>query len=47
LVDPNHSYGFAKTHDFKIIMKAESGEYLTEFFNDWLYGEGYPSYSVE
>ncbi len=47
LVDPNHSYGYAKTHDFKVIMEAESGEDLTEFFNDWIYGEGYPSYSVE
>ncbi len=47
LVDPNHSYGYAKTNDLKTILENESGEDLTEFFNDWVYGEGYPSYSVE
>ena len=47
LVDPNHAYGYAKSVDFKAIMEAESGEDLTEFFNDWVFGEGYPSYTVE
>ena len=28
-------------------MEVESGEDLTEFFNDLIYGEGYPSYSIE
>ena len=27
-------------------MEAASGENLTEFFNDWIYNEGYPSYTV-
>ena len=44
---PSHAYGYAKTLDFKAIMESESGEDLTEFFNDWVFGEGYPSYSVE
>ena len=44
---PNHAYGYAKTVDFKAIMESESGEDLTEFFNDWVFGEGYPIYSVE
>ncbi len=28
-------------------MEAASGENLTEFFNDWVYNQGYPSYSIE
>lgn len=46
LEDPNHAYGYAKTEHFITIMEAACGEDLTEFFNDWLYNEGYPSYSV-
>jgi aminopeptidase N len=46
LASPNHAYGYAKTTDFKAIMETESGTDLTEFFNDWVFDEGYPSYSV-
>ncbi|HLV51128.1 MAG TPA: T9SS type A sorting domain-containing protein, partial [Flavobacterium sp.] len=28
-------------------LEATSGNDLTEFFNDWIYGEGYPSYQVD
>lgn len=47
LSHPNHAYGYAKTPDFINIMESSSGENLTEFFNDWLYNEGYPSYTVQ
>jgi len=47
LADPNFAYGYAKTPDFQAKMEAVSGEDLTEFFNDWIYGQGYPSYTVE
>ena len=47
LADPNFAYGYAKTPDFQAKMEEISGEDLTEFFNDWIYGEGYPSYTVE
>ncbi|CAH8282714.1 putative secreted protein (Por secretion system target) [Mariniflexile fucanivorans] len=47
LSNPNHAYGYAKTPDFINIMESSSGENLTEFFNDWLYNEGYPSYTVQ
>ncbi len=47
LADPNFAYGYAKTPDFQAKMEAVSGEDLTEFFNDWIYGEGYPSYTIE
>ncbi|MBP0905602.1 M1 family aminopeptidase [Mariniflexile gromovii] len=47
LSNPNHAYAYAKTPDFISIMEALSGENLTEFFNDWLYNHGYPSYTVQ
>ncbi|MFK5982905.1 MAG: M1 family aminopeptidase [Flavobacteriaceae bacterium] len=47
LADPNFAYGYAKTPDFQAKMEAVSGEDLTEFFNDWIYGQGYPSYTIE
>ncbi|MFD0990681.1 M1 family aminopeptidase [Mariniflexile jejuense] len=47
LSNPNHAYGYAKTEDFIAIMELSSGESLTEFFNDWLYNQGYPSYTIQ
>ncbi len=47
LSNPNHAYDYAKTADFIGIMETTSGENLTEFFNDWLYNQGYPSYTVQ
>ncbi|MEY8849345.1 M1 family aminopeptidase [Psychroserpens sp. XS_ASV72] len=46
LTTPEHAYAYAKTEDFISIVEASSGEDLTEFFDDWLYNEGYPSYTV-
>lgn len=46
LVDPNHAFAYAKTEDYQGIMEAASGENLTEFFNDWVYDQGYPTYNV-
>ena len=43
---PEHSYGYAKTEDFISIVETSTGEDLTEFFSDWLYNQGYPSYTV-
>ena len=47
LIDSDHAYDYAKTEDFIPIMEAVSGTDLTEFFNDWVYDEGYPSYTIE
>jgi len=47
LVDVNHAFEYAKTAEFQAIMEQSSGEDLSEFFNDWIYNEGYPSYTVE
>lgn len=47
LADANFAYDYAKTEDYKAKMEVASGENLTEFFNEWVYKQGYPSYTVE
>ncbi len=47
LVHPELSYGYARTEDFIPIMEQASGQDLTEFFSDWLFNQGYPSYNLE
>ena len=47
LNDTNLAFDYAKTPDYVAIMEATSGQDLTEFFEDWLYNQGYPSYSVQ
>lgn len=47
LADPALSYGYAKTGDLVRNMEAASGENLSEFFSDWIYGEGYPRYTIQ
>jgi aminopeptidase N len=47
LKDPALAYGFARTADLKRHLEAESKQDLTEFFNDWFYGQGYPTYKIE
>ena len=44
--DPNLQYNYAKTDDFKQVVEQFTSQNLTEFFNDWVYGEGYPSFSI-
>ena len=46
LSSPDLAYDYASTQEFIDIIETSSGEDLTEFFNDWLYNEGYPSYTV-
>ncbi|WP_313114808.1 M1 family aminopeptidase [Aequorivita sediminis] len=46
LSDPLLSYGYAKTPDLIRNLENASGENLSEFFNDWVYGEGYPSFNI-
>lgn len=43
----DRKYKYAKTPGFKAELEAASGQDLTEYFNDWYYGEGYPSYQVK
>lgn len=45
--DPQVIYNFATTADLERNMEQESGLDLTQFFNDWYKGQGYPSYTVQ
>jgi aminopeptidase N len=47
LNDARLKYGFAGTSDLIAHLEASSGKDLTEFMNDWYYGQGYPSYNVK
>ena len=44
--DPKLAYSYARTKDLQSHLEAIGGEDLTEFFKDWFYGQGYPSYEV-
>ena len=46
LKDPKLNFGYAKTPDLQRHLEEASGMDLTEFFADWVYGEGYPTYEV-
>ncbi|WP_333878356.1 M1 family aminopeptidase [Flavobacterium sp.] len=46
LADPNLAFKYAVTNDFKSHMEAVYGQSLTEFFNDWIYNQGYPTYTI-
>ncbi|NMH28262.1 M1 family aminopeptidase [Flavobacterium silvaticum] len=46
LTDPDHAYGYALTEDLKTHLEAASGMELDEFFSDWIYNQGYPSYDI-
>lgn len=46
LSDPSLAFGYARTNDLQKHLEATSKTDLTEFFNDWFYGEGYPEYDL-
>ncbi len=46
LNDPLLAYGYAKTPDLQAHLETVSGLNLTEFFNDWVYNQGYPIYNI-
>jgi aminopeptidase N len=46
LNDSNLAYGYAITTDLKAHLEAVHGSSLTEFFNDWVYNQGYPTYTI-
>jgi hypothetical protein len=43
---PGISGAYATTPDLKAALESTSGQNLTNFFNQWYYGQGYPSYEV-
>lgn len=46
LSDANLAYGYAKTTDLIAHLESVSNLDLEEFFNDWVYNQGYPSYNL-
>ena len=46
LNDPELAYAYAKTPDFQGHLEAVYGQSLSEFFNDWIYKQGYPTYTI-
>jgi aminopeptidase N len=46
LADTNLAYKYAVTSDLKSHLEAVYGNSLTEFFNDWVFNQGYPTYNI-
>lgn len=46
LADTNLAYDYAKTPDLQQHLEAVYGSSLQEFFNDWVYKQGYPTYTA-
>lgn len=47
LADPALAYGYAVTANFKSHLEtAYGGNSLTEFFNDWVFNLGFPTYDI-
>ncbi|WP_213278589.1 M1 family aminopeptidase [Chryseobacterium indologenes] len=44
---PNLAYSYARTADFNASLLQSTGTDFTGFFNDWVYGEGYPTYTIK
>ena len=44
--DPDLAYGTATTEDFQAVAENVSGKNLDYFFQEWIYGENYPHYTV-
>lgn len=44
---PNLAYNYVRTVDLKNSLLQSTGKDFTEFFNDWIYGEGYPTYQIK
>ncbi|MBS1637615.1 MAG: T9SS type A sorting domain-containing protein [Bacteroidetes bacterium] len=42
-----HSFNVASVQDFISYFNANSGQNFTQFFNQWYYGEGYPTFNVK
>ena len=44
---PNLAYNYVRTDDLKNSLLQSTGKDFTEFFNDWIYGQGYPTYQIK
>lgn len=47
LSHPDVAYDYVETEQLREHLQASTSVDLTEFFNDWIYGEGYPSYHAD
>lgn len=47
LNDPLLAYSFSNTTAFKQHLENVSGKNFDDFFDDWFYAEGYPSYEIQ
>ncbi|MFP3596620.1 M1 family aminopeptidase [Chryseobacterium sp. SIMBA_029] len=43
---PALAYNYVRTSDFNASLLQSTGKDFTGFFSDWLYGEGYPTYTI-
>jgi len=43
---PNLKYGVATTEDFQAVAESVYGQDLNYFFQEWIYGEKYPQYTI-
>jgi len=46
ITDPEFQYSFVTTNDLIEHLETAADTSLTEFFQDWFYGEGYPAYQL-
>lgn len=46
LADTNLAYKYAVTSDLQTHLEAVYGSSLQEFFDDWVYNQGYPKYTI-
>ena len=46
LADTNLAFKYAVTSDLQTHLETVYTQSLTEFFNDWVYNQGYPSYNI-
>lgn len=47
LNDAELAYGYSLTDNFKYHLKQNGGEGIDEFFDDWFYSKGWPSYNIK
>ena len=46
LYQQQFAFGTASTSDFKTLLEQQSGKDFTQVFNQWFYGQGYPTFNV-
>ncbi len=47
LTDSSLQYNFVRTKDLKRHLEEASGQSLADFFNQWFWGKGFPSFAVQ